>query len=92
MMREVRCCCTPTKLLGWLEWPDESRIEMRFQLCDSILSAVIGPRYPIASAVEEIRLVLDYYWPKAGKGYMAVKAEGVPLETLRRIPSFKENA
>jgi hypothetical protein len=81
---EVRCCCQPQKLLGWLEVPDPNarrvmfRLSARFGYCD--------PGSP--PSVVQFDIATIHF--ADGRHYRAVKAEGAPLELLRRIRSFRE--
>ena len=99
MKYEVRCCCMPTKLLGWLEAPDDA---------DSVVFAKAEPWNQrdaslfvehITLPVATIRLQIDPFdWvEKDGvmmppyKEYKAIKAEGVDIEILKKIPGFECN-
>lgn len=83
MKYEVRCCCAPQKLLGWIEWPDSMRIA-RFALVSPLGTTTWR------ASIESVELVLADY-AEDGRAYKAVKADGVPIEKLRRIPGFVEN-
>ena len=100
MKYEVRCCCNPDKLVGWLEMPERDKGAFVVQLdatdywdpngqvdvlrleVDILSTAVIN----IADLLHDN----DEFLPKI-TGYKAVKAEDVPLETLKRIPGFTPN-
>lgn len=94
MRLEVRCCCQPQKLLGWIDVPDHQvvmgqalRLPYRRPICG------IPPR--MTSAADEVVTHLQLYVgriasPERPRGYLAVKAEGVPIETLRQIVGFQE--
>lgn len=89
MRLEVRCCCQPQKLLGTVEVPDNAcAFSPVVWKCISVEDTFsIKP----TTAIETIRLHVHYYRPKStGGSYLAVKAEGVGLETLRKIPTFEE--
>jgi len=91
---EVRCCCQPNKLLGWL-YADADR--------DVVLSRLVSPspvplmtdansRVPIVPERCH-QITMEIATIALGEGfqpYRAIKAEGVPIETLRRIPGFIE--
>lgn len=80
---EVRCCCTPQKLRGWLRVSDHM--------------VQVGRRvfFPLAEATRTFRvgsvdLEVAIFWD-GHQHYPALKNEGMPMETLRRIPGFREN-
>lgn len=94
MRYEVRCCCQPQKLLGWLEAPERattvSYMIRRALILDDEANAIDGP-----AAIEHIELpITEIYFGSIcdleSKRYRAIKAEGTPIETLRRIPGFIE--
>lgn len=73
---EVRCCCDPFKLLGWLEIPPGHR-EYIFPVAqDRTVEAVI---------LEVARIELG------GRQYWALKNRDYPMETLRKMHGFQEN-
>lgn len=99
---DVRCCCQPQKLLGWLPAPEGGR-SRRFVLRSPYPSGqrwTDGAEEPTAIPINEVRLDVCEFFdaPKNGDGSRppwrdtqeAYKAEGVPLETLRLIPGFIE--
>lgn len=100
---EVRCCCTPNKLLGTLPVTDRvfngNEQSMEFPLmgvpsqglpysritldvAEWVESRIIGPLGDLL-----VQLPMDYGLSRSG---VALKHEGVTLETLRRIPGFIE--
>lgn len=82
MKAEVRCCCTPRKLLGWLEVPTLDADRVVFWLRFAMDRWEDPPRrieLPIAEFIDERK-----------ERRRAIKAEGVPIELLRRIPGFIE--
>lgn len=100
MRIEVRCCCVPKKLLGWLEAPEELVFE------GSVLSFRIPPRcfQPVGQPLVFERAI-DVRLPVAmfeagylgqllsggGERHLALKSEETPIELLRRVPGFVEN-
>jgi len=74
---EVRCCCIPERLLGWLDVPEDARREVSFaQFEDGYLKAVTLP--------------IEMLSTPGRPGYWAIKAEGMTIDELRKIPGFKE--
>lgn len=104
MKLEVRCCCQPRKLLGWLEVADDYRHSATFvigpdtieridvsEISNDWRSSVVGRVIPgdsITLAIAEIGLVENGVTAR----YRALKADGVPIERLRLIPGFEEAA
>lgn len=88
-LMEVRCCCQPQKLLGYLP-VIEGQTRMRY---------VLRPTEPDdGQRFQQIELRLgafnDARMNEAGDvvrdTHLALKAEDIPIEVLRRIPSFVE--
>jgi hypothetical protein len=98
MMLEVRCCCRPENLLGWLPVPERdvwngarvafripARVESRREQGIITVSAY---------RAEHIWLTVAHYQCSAGgpfRGHLAFKSDDTPLETLRRLPGFVEH-
>jgi hypothetical protein len=80
---EVRCCCDPGKLLGWLA-ADISQPSVCYPIMESHTSKLD------ALMVKTIALQIARFVDQ-GQAYWAIKADGVPVETLRLIPGFEEN-
>jgi hypothetical protein len=103
MRIEVRCCCQPTKLLGWI---DVARQVKDGDVLIFPLASRDGGRdlLPLAEpfAVEQLRLPVATFSNVVliAKGTddvdvirtrrIAIKSEETPVETLRRIPGFEE--
>jgi hypothetical protein len=94
---EVRCCCSPRKLLGTLPVPDLT------DAGTSVEFSVMQPRVNFnhwrdesvtrAPANRHLTLQAENFQASDGDQMVAgiaLKAEGVPVETLRRIPGFIE--
>lgn len=80
MIMEVRCCCLPEKLLGHLDVaPGLQRV--RYPLLTS---------YNIHMDFEVIELEVCEFVGDNGIFYKCLKARDIPIETLRKIPGFKE--
>lgn len=92
---EVRCCCQPQKLLGWLTVPDARRKSVAFRLSQRVYRLVGHRLVGHAASIEPRTVVLpieqiNYEVAGVEVSYRAIKAEGAPLELLRRIPQFEE--
>lgn len=76
-MMEVRCCCVPKKLLGWL--PALTKGAPIFRFCTYPDYRII--ELTVATIVMEDRT-----------SHRAYKSDETPLEVLRTIRGWKENA
>lgn len=89
MRLEVRCCCQPTKLLGYLPLP-----ECVEPVRDRVVRFAIPPRFhPARSVIEPARSValpIGEMMDATGYKWLAFKSEETPIETLRQIPGFLE--
>jgi hypothetical protein len=95
---EIRCCCVPRKLLGWVDVPEHlarAGEVVRFHLREPVL--LLAPpaghylRVP-AKAPQYLALQIDRYREsEAGSLRLAVKSHEHPIELLRRIPTFTAN-
>lgn len=92
MRIEVRCCCNPVKLVGWIDIDAENK---------SYISIAVYPETDTISILmdadlnismpRQIDLRMEMYKPEDGsEPYLALKAEDIPIETLRKIPGFIE--
>ncbi len=81
---EVRCCCVPQKLLGWLDVMEGAR-----QYAFTVNEPVRVSSWP---AIKFRRIVLPVAKINVGsETYLALKSEETPIEILRMIPGFVEN-
>lgn len=84
---EVRCCCQPRKVLGWLEVP-EHRAQAGERASFPLTATWRPGRVLLPESVTlPVATVMEY-----GHAWPALKAEGVTIERLRRIQGFRENA
>ncbi len=98
MRYEVRCCCDPGKLLGWVDLPRELQLkEWHTFLWVEGGSYLPGESVPAATA-HRLRLQLDQ-WSKAhdpislfgeGPERLAFRSDDTPIETLRQLREFTE--
>ena len=86
MLLEVRCCCQPQKLRGHLEVADHLVREGR-RLAFPIFQRPPGPYDPNLK-VEHVSLEVATFI-EGGFGYLALKSEDIPVETLRQLRNFK---
>lgn len=101
---EVRCCCKPVKLMGWLH-VDHALLQSKTATFAPVRSMQNIPRTAIPAQVTlafaEIAMITPRDTPHGERSvlsegvtyrrYVAVKGEGIPLETLKAIPEFEAN-
>ena len=86
MKYEVRCCCDAEKLLGWMDLELNGLTRCAFPIPMERFDprpdrfGVVHQFGKVALPVVTVRL--------HDREYKAIKADGVPVETLRRIPAF----
>lgn len=79
MELEVRCCCQPRRLLGWMQLPDTYHREVRFQIM-------------MNGFVRDVVLPIENYGPREDKSFRpAIKSMEFPVELFRLLPGFREN-
>ncbi len=99
MILEVRCCCQPQKLLGWLPVPDDVRdgdtVCFTKNECHAFAEqALFQPSHfvritlPVAT-FREMRGGVDEEDVQVTQ-HLALKSEETPIDVLRKIPGFKE--
>lgn len=91
MMVEVRCCCQPKKLLGYVEVPEDAVRSGNTYMFP--VRAVVEHLIPNDSLAviktEVVNLPIAELFTNGGRR-LAFKSEETPIETLRRIPGFVE--
>lgn len=97
-MLPVRCCCNPTKLLGWLPVPDKLPVGW-----GTTISYAVGPLFvfdgsqPARSDRTVVTLEVGKFhqnFDATGQGpitELAIKSMDHPIETFRKIRGFVEN-
>lgn len=71
---EVRCCCQPRKLMGWVDVPDDVADHGRWLVVPRIFR-LLDPRVPLQ--IERVHFTIELYQPEGPeRAYPAVKAEG----------------
>lgn len=91
---EVRCCCQPQKLLGWLPRPPNVRVGTAFifRVAEPYDRTLKGYDDPKTFRTTSVYLPVALFEPGGGaEPYPALKSEETPLETLRQIRGFREN-
>lgn len=88
---EVRCCCNASQLLGTLPFPDNGE-EFAYPLVQPKTTDFLRAARRGVS-LDKLTLRLSRYCVDDGTRFeqgWALKADGIPIETLRRIPGFIE--
>jgi hypothetical protein len=87
---EVRCCCQPRKLLGWVDVPDElardgSTLVVTVRKYPPLCGFALFHDLPPLPTVEQIRFPIADFSPAwDAPNYPALKAEG------REVPELLE--
>lgn len=84
---EVRCCCQPQQILGYLPVPDSAKTSVTYALSHQLGGWPEQIRFDLAEIVESY---MNEYGDTVHDRHLAIKAEGITLETLKRIGSFSE--
>lgn len=92
-MMEVRCCCHPKKLLGWVPVPKQPVIVIPARV---VALWAEGELQPETVVIQQYELRVEQFnqlFPDGNmRSYYALKAEDVPIEVLRSsLPGFIEN-
>jgi hypothetical protein len=93
---EVRCCCQPTKRLGWLPVPDDVHDGqiMRFAVSPArwMLASIGGIPQRVAADIIELPVARFGTMDLSGVAItkLALKSEETPIERLRLIRDFEE--
>lgn len=93
MKIEVRCCCQPQKLLGWLPAPDgiSRGTIVRFVVSPSrwFMESIYSE--PSFKPMDVIELPAETFVSSNGVPSLALKSEETPIARLRLIRGFVEN-
>lgn len=82
---EIRCCCQPRKILGWINAPGVYHSGQMLALPLQRVSFMEETEF-----IDVLRLPVAII--RTGtEEHLALKAEGTPVETLRRCSGFIEN-
>jgi hypothetical protein len=93
---QVRCCCTPTKVLGTLPAPVGGASERTFQLTSGGMLKLGVRHYAQRVCVSQELLdraadpVVAAYLQQGNVNELAYYSEDTPLEVLRLVPEFRE--
>jgi len=91
-MMEVRCCCKPQKLLGYLPVEENARAYVGVIFDKTQFDPLRSASYndPLRSAsYKTIRLPVEIV-NQNGNQHYALKSEETPIEVLRQLPGFLE--
>ena len=103
---EVRCCCDPDKLIGWVGVPDpladSTIVPLRCEMPDSPPSAdepqpretlvleIANLSHSVITMLARDNGAVFFSHPWEPHYYRAVKSNDLPIETWRRVPGFEE--
>jgi hypothetical protein len=87
---EVRCCCQPKKLLGWLDIPAVSGNSVVLALSSTCTWDPAAADITVGDAVRTVTLPIATIAVPGRGSYRAIKAEGVSMEVLRQVRGFTE--
>ena len=90
MKLAVRCCCTPRKVLGWVNVPDRAFSGYTFALRPDA-TALPLPGDTSAPLDPCVYLEKAAYIHDDGSVEWAFKSMDLPIETLCRIAGFEKN-
>jgi len=91
MRVEVRCCCQPQKLLGWLEVPSPTIHDGQWVTFLVVPQCGGGLDGGLWEGGQRLALQICKWYDVGAVYYgLALKAEGAPVEVLRRIRGFTE--
>lgn len=94
---EVRCCCQPKKLLGYLPVDPQlairgARIRFAIPATFPYSRSRLGDGDVKTTPQEVIVLPVESFQSSnPDERHLALKSEETPIETMRRIPGFVEN-
>lgn len=95
---EVRCCCRPQKLRGWLQ----VAVPRGGLKCGHVVTfvkrrtpkareLVIRDALPLVDQTTLIKMEVGQIQGIGREPYLAIKSEHLELEELRLLPGFEEN-
>lgn len=88
MKLEVRCCCDPNKLLGYLDHPNLQAVGDRWQVViKHPVESPIDVEFPVFERIE--LMVMDCRVTGRAGWKPAIRNPDVPIETLKLVPGFE---
>jgi hypothetical protein len=91
MTLEVRCCCRPNKLLGWIDTPLPVSPGAWITFWVPPIARGVGTTGIEIEAGFRVALPVEWIILPGGMRHLALKSEETPIETLRRIQGFREH-
>ena len=89
---EVRCCCDPGLLLGWLKVPTD-RVFIGSRVAWMVrepFNPLLSPDDPIVAEKVELEVArIETHYPVT-KSWLALKSNDTPIETLMKLPGFEK--
>jgi hypothetical protein len=98
---EIRCCCDPGRLLGWVELPAEHIREgdvYTLSLRPDPFPIVSPKQVDVIATADLLELPVAFWYQRVESlegtasriGGLALKSNDTPIETLRRVRGFQE--
>lgn len=88
---EVRCCCDPGRLLGWLDVPDAALRNSTFTVPLRLVNGNYGEvQFELGTVLLPPQLLFPDWPAGEHRSVPAYKAPHLPIETLRRVRGFVE--
>lgn len=91
MKIEVRCCCIPKKLMGWIDLPGGVFRGQIINFDITELHSPVMPGYKPVFKQRTISLPVEVINIPGKQPYLALKSEETPLSEIRKIKTFTEN-
>lgn len=93
-MMEVRCCCQPKKLMGYLPVDSETlrgdKNQRVFQKKSVLRQEWLRGGNVLLTTYDTVTLPIAQIVLEDGSSHFAIKAEGMKLEELRELVGFQE--
>lgn len=93
MRLEVRCCCDPGKLLGWLDVRQGDCLPGAKIKLALLNRARLEFGTPVREQLGPRAIVLTVAWITSNQrdAFLALKSDDTPIDVLRRCPAFMPN-
>ncbi len=90
MIVEVRCCCDPGKLLGWVA-VDTDDVTVRVGASVNFLVTRPAQWLPTLDSMPSMIEYVTLTFARLTTGQLALKSNDIPIEKLKRITSWRSN-
>lgn len=91
MRLPIHCCCNPGERLGWIDAPPREGT-VTYSVLKQAQPAGFDKTRTTEPTIEKVALEVARLYEADGTGEwkLAVKSMHLPIETLRRLPTFEE--